>query len=636
MVFTTLWSASIALADEEGLVGRIEALPADGLVGAWQVAGFSFVTSGATEFRRDKGPFVLGACVEVEYATVAAQAVATKVATKNNDDCRRTGTPTVTAVPSETTTPDSTVTTTTTPEPSATHGDDDGFRVLAKIDALPEGTWRGIWTIGGRQYAVGEQSRLRQADGPFREGACVEVRYQGTAEPFAVLRLETERTSKCQPAVTSTPGSTIPAPTTTPQPSRTPGDDNDDDDTEIYGTLDSFPAELIGVWVIAGEPYTATTATEFEQKRGLFAVGSCVKAHLFARDPSLIREVETTNGYRCGGSESGGQARGELYGVIQEFPAALIGDWQIGGITFAADAATEFKQRGAPFAQGVTVKVHFVVLADGTLYATEIETKFANDHHGDDHNGNDIFEGAEGHAYGLIERFPVDLLGKWMVAGITYTVTSDTQIVQPHSDFAVGRLVRIKYRNDGDGNRIARQIKTTRGNGGASHESHATLYGFVNEMPASGFVGEWLVDGASFQATALTKFKEEHGLLGLGSYVKMEYRTIGDQNVLHEIEVQVPPGAGEDSTMGEIEAMVDDSDSRQAATAAFATAETWTISGQPYVVTAATDLNDFQGALTVGQQAFVNSYTAADGTEVATQIRGVTLAYELFLPAVNK
>ncbi len=638
ILFTAAWSVQTAFADDESLVGRIETMPPTGLIGEWQVDGFAFTTSQATQFRAERGDFAVGRCVEVEYVSVATQAVATKVVSKSNDDCQG-GVPTV---PGVTNTPDPNATATATPQPSATHeggddgGNDDGIRARGIIEALPDGALRGIWTISGVQYEVGAQTRLRQKDGPIAVGACVELWYQGTTEPFKTLRLETQRRSKCGSGATPTPGSTIPAPTLTPQPSRTP----DDDGSEIYGTLDSFPTELIGAWVIAGEAYTATVDTEFSQKRGVFTEGICVKAELFPSDATLIREVETTNGYRCGtdngSGNGGGNARGDLYGVIQEFPAGLIGEWQIGGTTVTADATTSFNQRKAPFAQGVTVKVHFVVLDDGTFFATEIETKFAREDHGDDHDHNDVYEGAEGHAYGLIESFPADLLGQWQVSGISYTVTSETRIVQPHSDFAVGGLVFVKYRTDADGNRIVRQIKTTRSNGDASSEDHAMLYGFVETMPTSGFVGEWVIDGVSFDATETTKFKEEHGLLGLGSYVKMEYRTVDGRNVLHEIESQVPPGAGDNSALGEIESIDDGSGTSQAAMAAIANVTTWTINGQQYVITAATDLNDFQGALEVGQSAFVNSYVDSSGNQVATQIRGVTLAFELFLPAVNR
>ncbi|MCB0063800.1 MAG: hypothetical protein KDE19_16875, partial [Caldilineaceae bacterium] len=371
---------------------------------------------------------------------------------------------------------------------------------------------------------------------------------------------------------------------------------------------------------------------------GAFAEGVCVKAHLATDDPTMLREIETTSSFRCGDSDGhGGNAHGNLFGVIQEIPAGLMGDWQIGGTTVTVDAATELKQRGVAFAKDVMVRVHFIVQADGSFYATEIESVYHNDdERDDDHNG--VYEGAEGHAYGLIEKLPEtgDLIGTWVVAGISYTVTSDTYFVQPHSDFAVDVMVRVKYRIDADGNLVARQIKTTRGNGGASSHDHAVLFGYVKQMPMSGYVGEWIVDGLTFTATTNTKFKEENGVFVIGSYVKVEYYTVDGQNILHEIESEVPPGDGDNTTVREIEVMEEEGSGSAEVSSAAVGATTWTIGGKQYVVTPATDLNDFQGTLAVGQEAVVNSYTAGDGSQVATQIRGIALNHELFLPTVNR
>lgn len=631
VLFSLIWTAQSVSADDAALTGRIEVMPAEGLIGMWEVDGFVFATTRVTEFRQEEGEFAIGQCVEVEYATVAEQTLATQLSSKSDDDCTDDeGTATETATPESTTAP------VETPSPTATDDDDDDderdtIKAHGFVNLLPAEGFRGLWTIGDEEYRVTSDTRIRQKDGPIRVGSCVEVRYVVDAEGNTAVRIESERSRNCGHDGTPTPGSTIPAPTVTPDPSAT-----EDEGPEVRGILESFPDGLVGEWVIAGQVYIATESTEFEEDRGDFEAGVCVKGHLESADSSVLVEIETTNHFRCGDDDSGdddGQVRGRLYGVIQEFPEDLIGDWQIGGLTLMADADTEFEQEDGEFAVGVTVKVQFALLADGTFYATEIETKFANDHDGHDDDDNDVYEGAEGHAYGLLESFPADLMGEWYVGGISYTVTSETHFVRPHSNFEEGVMVRVKYRTNADGIRIARHIKTTSEDGGASGEGHATLYGYVDQMPINGFVGEWVIDGVSFQADGTTNFKEEHGLLGLGSYVKMEYFTSNGRNVLHEVETEVPPGAGDDTDIGEIESIdSDDGASSRALGAANVNAAIWTIDGQAYVVTAATDLNEFQGELTVGSTVNVNSYTADDGSVVATQIRGVTLANTIFLP----
>jgi hypothetical protein len=65
-------------------------------------------------------------------------------------------------------------------------------------------------------------------------------------------------------------------------------------------------------------------------------------------------------------------------------------------------------------------------------------------------------------------------------------------------------------------------------------------------------------------------------------------------------------------------------------------AATWSIGGVNYQITPATDLNDLQSALDVGKNALVNSYTAPDGSQVATQVRGITAIYSMNLPVIRR
>jgi hypothetical protein len=300
-------------------------------------------------------------------------------------------------------------------------------------------------------------------------------------------------------------------------------------------------------------------------------------------------------------------------------------------MTFVADSETEFNQEHGPFALGVTVKVHFAVGADGVNHAREIETKFANDDDGHDDDGNGSLEGAEGHAYGLIEQFPANLSGQWIVAGVTYTATDQTEFAQNDAPFAVGVRVKVAYFLDTQGGRVARAIESTNEDGGASVEAHFTLFGFVDDMPPGGFIGQWLVDNIAFVAGAGSQFKEAHGLLGLGAFVKVEYSIQNGSKQIQEIETHVPPGAGDHTAIGTI-----DDRSGSAIQAAGVNATVWVIGGASYTVTPATTFNDVQGALAIGQTALVNSYTAGDGSQVATEIRGVTLDHTLHLPLVTR
>lgn len=530
-LYALLWSGQVARAGEANLVGRVSAMPTGTLIGTWVVQGVSFVTTSSTEFRQDKGAFAVGGCVEVEYVGAVAPFTATKIASKNSDDCTLSGTPT------------------------------------------------------------------------------------GT------------------PSVTTTPSSTPVTPSVTPSPGA---------EQEAYGRVDSKPAGgLIGAWVIAGVTYNAPAGVEFKQRNGPLVVGACAKVHYAPNTtPFTVREMESRSAADCGGSVptpgatssptpvSGTQ--GELYGLLQSFPTGLVGNWNIGGMTFVATANTEFKQERGAFALGVTVKVHFTVDSSGANIAREIETKFANDDSGSDDDGNGSFEGAEGHAYGLIDSFPANLAGAWRIGGIDYTATAGTSFAQNDGAFAVGKQVKVEYYLGTDGSRLARKIETTSDSGGATAPTRFKLFGFVKQMPANGFVGQWVVDNIAFVTTTSSQFKANNGLLGLGAYVAVEYFIQNGVNQVHEIETHIPPGAGPQTTVGRID------DKGGALTAAAVNATTWTIGGVNYTITPATNLNDIQGALEVGKTALVNSYTAADGSLVATQVRGITIVATVHLPLIRR
>ena len=530
---TAIWTGHTASAQQLNWTGRITTMPVGGSAGQWVVGGRTFTATAATDIREDKGPLATGVCAEVEYVGTAEPFSATKIASKNSDDCG-------TATPTPTTTPGATPSTTPSPTP-------------------------------GGGCGVG-----------------------------------------CQPAPTGTPSAT---------PSG---------EAERYGRIDSFPANLIGEWVVNGVTYTATAGSEFKQEDGPFAVGACVKVHaLTTTTPATVREIETERAYRCGG-QSGAGAEAEAYGVLQSFPANLIGEWNVGGMVYVADAATEFKQEGGPFATGTTVKVHFSTDAAGVNRAREIETKFANDDGGSDDDGNGAYEGAEGHAYGIAESVPNGLVGAWSIGGVGYTATASTKFEQSDGPLANGARVKVEYFLGAGGARIAKKIESTSDNGGAAVPSNTKVFGFVSQMPAGGLVGTWVIDNVAYEAGVGTKFDESDAVLGVGAYVAVEYSVVNGQKVVHEIEAHVPPGAGPQTQFGTID------DKGGATLAASVQANNWVIGGVRYGVVPATSFNDFFGTLDVGSTAVVNSYTAADGSLVATQIRSVSLVTNLFIPAVRR
>lgn len=610
LFFSLVWTQGLALASAVTKVGRIEVLPATGLLGTWVVAGISFTASAGTEFRQDNGAFAVGGCVEVEYSDAGSPFPATKIASKKDDDCgaaTTTSTPTI-STPAVTATPNSTTT------PGTTPGSEQ--EAYGRVESRPAPGFVGSWSINGVSYNAPVSAEFKQENGPLGIGACTKVHYFTNTTPFTLREIATQLTAVCD-GPSPTPGATG-----TPNATSTPIGE-----FEIYNRVETLPTGLVGVWNIGGVAYTASASTEFKQEDGAFSVGGCVKLHAAnTTTPATIREIETEQEFRCSGG--GANATGELFGLLQSFPTGLLGDWNIGGLTFVADATTQFKQTGGAFAIGMTVKVHFVRDSNGINRAGEIETAFANDDKGRDDNGNGSFDGAEGHAYGLIDSFPANHVGQWLVSGLPYTATANTNFAQTDGNFAVGGKVKIEYFLAANGQHMAQKIETTSDNGGATAPSRFMLFSFVNQMPPQGFVGAWAIDQIAFVADASSQFKENNGLLALGAYVGVEYFGQAGHNQLYEIETHVPPGAGTTTTIARI-------DDKGGTFSTAAVSATWVVGGVSYTVTSATDLNDIQGALVVGKMVLVNSYTAADGSQVATQIRAINLSQTLYLAVVQ-
>ncbi len=133
------------------------------------------------------------------------------------------------------------------------------------------------------------------------------------------------------------------------------------------GTVGAFPAGLIGTWQIGGVSYAATSSTSFQQ-RTPFAIGSCAKvAYFVLNGVNLAQEIESEGADDCTSAPPAApNDLRKLYAPIETLPASpFIGPWRIGGVDFAATAATGFEQASAPFAVGVCVEAKYVI--DGSV-----------------------------------------------------------------------------------------------------------------------------------------------------------------------------------------------------------------------------------------------------------------------------
>ncbi len=493
-------------------------------------------------------------------------------------------------------------------------GDGEGSKVYGLIEVMPEGALVGEWTIGGKQYTTVAQTQFNQSEGEFAVGVCVKVNLK--PDQVTVRELDSEPARDCNSG------------------GGNGGGDNggDKEGREIKGLVEAMPTgSLIGQWTIAGGVYTVTEQTEIKQKYGPIEVGVCVQVKL-TQDDSTVRELQSKREMNCkedddNDGEDQHEGKGELYARLVSFPPALIGEWVVGSLTFQADAATEFDQERGAFTVGEFVKVEFVIQQDGTFLAKEIRS--VNTKHDDEdgeHGDRDMTH--DGKAFGVIDSVADGGLGVWQIGGISYTVTATTELNAKNGALVAGQNVKVEYLVDAEGSRIAKEIKSMPPTAG-DPQGLLKLVGFVDAMPSDGFSGEWSIGGVIFQADANSKFEEENGLLDVGVFVEVKYFMEGDTRRIVELETHVLPGGGDDDHIGKIERM----DDSMAAAAAGVAAASWRIGSRDYTVSDAT----LVGAnVTADSTVLVNSYTAADGAQVATRISSVTLTTTLFLPAALK
>jgi hypothetical protein len=420
------------------------------------------------------------------------------------------------------------------------------------------------------------------------------------------------------------------------------GHDHDDDDDHhkghAYGIVNSIPDGRVGQWDIGGTLYTATERTEFDFDHGRLRVGVCAKVEFRRDNPTVALEIESEKSYKCE-RDGNNNAHATVFGAIELLPPdPTNGIWVVGGISVTVTSATELISKGVPFTEGQVVKVKFITDLDGTNLAQRIEFKFGPNNpcrqfdaaaagamHDDDkrHRFFGNCPGSEGRATGIIDQMPADgAFGDWVIGGIRYQTNAFT-VLRTEDRFIVGDRVRVEYVVLNDNTRLATKIAKVRSSG----NPNASVFAGTVDAKPDGFVGDWTIGGAPFVAISDTIFIERGALFAVGSYVVVEYEITNDQRVIHKIVTYIPPGGGDENTVGILEAF--GAASVASAEESLQGEEVWTIGGVNFIVSEATLLVENGEPLAVGTTVSVNSYTE-DGQRYATMIR--SQSGTLFIP----
>ena len=642
-------SASQAHGGDRAWTGKITALPAGfppAVTGTWTLGGMQFEANAGTTLVQLHGALGVNVCAQVEYLVGGSTNVATKISSKDGDEC------------------------------GGSHGEPgEHMKVYSYVNQLPAGfpiTLTGEWVIGNVTYTAGVTTHFEYEAGPFAVGSCVGVEYLSGTTRLA-LELGTEPAFRCAHRTGGGGGIHY---------------------REVRGTIDQFPVGLVGQWTVSGVIYTATASTRFEQEHGPFFVNACVEVK-YTADKTAV-EISTSEAHRCAGGGKPPESKfygtigniptgtlgvwtiggapfvvttttrleqehgmtltvgtcveveyylsgtdriatkieaehrfrcntptftNKAYGTLSSFPPGLIGTWVItrhGGFTdtFSADTTTEFKQEHGSFAPGVCVQVRYY-FQDGVNHATEIETQVGEDCR------REAPPGLPGHSlvFATIDSFPPSpFIGPWGIGGVPFSATSTTEFKFTHGPFAVGACVKATY-SVVSGTNILRKVETKNANrcqlGGTGVIPLFKSYGMVEAFPTE-LVGEWRVSGITYTAGANTQFEQEHGFFAIGAFVEVKYVVSGTTRSALSIETKVAPGAGRHDLFGTLESHDPNDDDAP-----------WVVSGVTYAAAPAIQV----GAVAVGQQVHLNTYRDSDGTLFVTLVQQ---AHQIFLPMIRR
>lgn len=217
--------------DDNEALGVIQALPASGLIGIWQIGGLSYTVAPSTTL--EDGPFVIGALVEVHFNRAnTGSLIATRIERKN-----------------------------------AVEDDDEQAKLYGRIESRPAPPFvLGTWVIASTPFSVTNSTLL---SGTLLTGECVEVHYHLDGAVRVADKIKNEGEDDCLGV--------------------------NGEISRAFGFVEAMPGSgFVGAWRIGGEIYEAQAGTEFKQQNGALIVGAFVKvAFVMQNGAKVAVEIET-------------------------------------------------------------------------------------------------------------------------------------------------------------------------------------------------------------------------------------------------------------------------------------------------------------------------------------------------------
>ena len=455
----------------------------------------------------------------------------------------------------------------------------DAYEIHGTITKLPgTANFVGDWTVSDKIVHVSATTKIEQEDGAVAVGAYVEVK--GTPNSDGSL---TATKIEVQLPSSSGGGTGV---------------------IEFTGNIEELPSTTgrIGDWKVAGKIVHVSATTFIKQERTLVAAGVTVEVHGLQQTDGSVNalKIETK-------SNTSGETK--FTGKVEELPSATnrIGDWKVSGRVIHVTAITKIKQDEGAVAIGVTVKVEGIALADGSLHATEIETKSSSPSSG-------LLEVS---FRGTVEALPAatSQIGDWRVSGRTVHVTDKTILRREYGPAVVGSVVEVEGFVQTDNSIDAKKVEvesqpsaTVRNTPG-----YCRFYGPIKSLPNTpGWIGEWNVGGHKLNIVAATVINQEHGPVVVGALV--EVVAVAKSGTLEAVRIEVKSGTGNSAGYVKFFGTI------TALPAATNFIGDWTVGGKTVHVSASTRLKQERGKIAVNAFIEVEGNQRTDGSVDATSI----------------
>ncbi|MCC7354578.1 MAG: hypothetical protein IT330_12595 [Anaerolineae bacterium] len=257
--------------------------------------------------------------------------------------------------------------------------------------------------------------------------------------------------------------------------------------------------DATGVWNIAGQQIKVNNETRINERMGPAVVGAWVEVQaqeqgdgsLLALRIAVIEPKEDVSGF----------------GAIQEVAADR---WVVSRMTFSVIVSTTIR---GPAEVGLLARFHGS-LENNALVAEGIKVEWREAER--PHLEPVVFQG-------VIESLPTGgLIGEWVVSGRRVMVDVSTEINQNKGPVEIGASVHVEAMRQSNGSLLATRIVVL----ARPALSLVHLKGVIKSMPASGFVGEWVIhndDGDHHVQVSERTWVDEHaGVAKVGAPVQVE------------------------------------------------------------------------------------------------------------------